>query len=137
MTAVELATCHLPEDVASPVQMTGYVVAFMAFYERRFDVSSHLFLRSLLQYYGLELHHLAPLGILRIVTFVMLCEAYMGIDTASTCGTTSFTFGSRRVQTRKWRFWEAWSSTSRPGMTSQKPPCTRILKRVAEYMVLF
>jgi hypothetical protein len=40
MTAAELATCHLPKDVASPVQMMGYVVAFVAFYKRGFDVSS-------------------------------------------------------------------------------------------------
>jgi hypothetical protein len=56
------------------------VVAFAAFYERGFGVPSHRFLRSLLQYYGMELHHLTPSGILHIMTFVALCEAYMGID---------------------------------------------------------
>jgi hypothetical protein len=56
------------------------VVAFTAFYERGFGVPSHRFLRSLLQYYGMELHHLTPSGILHIMTFVTLCEAYMGID---------------------------------------------------------
>jgi hypothetical protein len=37
-------------------------------------------LRSLLQFYGLELHHLNPSGILHILAFVILCEAYMGIE---------------------------------------------------------
>jgi hypothetical protein len=56
------------------------VVAFAAFYERGFGVPSHRFLHSLLQCYILELHHLTPSGILHIVAFVTLCEAYMGID---------------------------------------------------------
>jgi hypothetical protein len=43
-------------------------------------VTSYQFLRSLLQFYGLELHHLTPLGILHMVAFVTLCEAYMWIQ---------------------------------------------------------
>jgi hypothetical protein len=60
--------------------MEGYVVAFAVFYERGFSVPSHWFLRSLLQYYGLELHNLTPSVILHIVTFVTLLEAFTGID---------------------------------------------------------
>jgi hypothetical protein len=37
-------------------------------------------LRSLLRYYGLELHHLMPSGVLHIIVFVTLCEAYLGVD---------------------------------------------------------
>jgi hypothetical protein len=58
----------------------GYVVVCAAFYERGFGVPSHRFLCSLLQFYGLELHHLNPLGILYIATFVTLCKAFMGIE---------------------------------------------------------
>jgi hypothetical protein len=43
-------------------------------------VPLHQFLHLLLQFYGLELHHLTPLGILDIMVFVTLCEAYMGIE---------------------------------------------------------
>jgi hypothetical protein len=43
-------------------------------------VPSYRFLCSLLQFYGLELHHLTPLGILHMAAFVTLCEAYMGIE---------------------------------------------------------
>jgi hypothetical protein len=32
MTAVELATCRVPEDPTSPVPARGYLVACMAFY---------------------------------------------------------------------------------------------------------
>jgi hypothetical protein len=57
----------------------GYVVAFVAFYERGFYAPSDQLLCSMLQYYGLELHNLTPSGILHIATFMTLCEAYMGI----------------------------------------------------------
>jgi hypothetical protein len=63
MTTVELATCHVSEVLACPVLAEGYVVAFMAFYERGFGVPSHQFLSSLLQHYCLELHNLTALGI--------------------------------------------------------------------------
>jgi hypothetical protein len=55
-------------------------VACTTFYERGFGVPSHQFLCSLLYFYGLELHHLTPFGILHTVAFVTLCEAYMGIE---------------------------------------------------------
>jgi hypothetical protein len=80
MTVVELVTYCVPEDPASPAPAEGYVVTFAAFYERGFGVPSHRFLCSLLKYYGLELHHLTPLGMLHIATFVMMCEALIGID---------------------------------------------------------
>jgi hypothetical protein len=53
----------------------GYIMVCIAFYERGFGVSSHRFLCSLLQFYGLELHHLTPSGILHMAAFVTLCEA--------------------------------------------------------------
>jgi hypothetical protein len=80
MTATEFVACHVREDPAIPTPKEGYVVSFMAFYERGFDTSSHWFLYSLLWHYGLELHHLTPSWVLDIATFVTLCEAYLGID---------------------------------------------------------
>jgi hypothetical protein len=41
MTAMELATYRVPEDLMFPVTMEGYVVTFVAFYERGFGVPSH------------------------------------------------------------------------------------------------
>jgi hypothetical protein len=68
MIAVELATYRVPEDPTSPALTGG------------FGVSSHRFLYSLLQFYGLELHHLTPSGILHVAAFMTLCEAYMGVE---------------------------------------------------------
>jgi hypothetical protein len=47
MTAVELAACCV--DPVFPAHAEGYVVPFVAFYEQRFGMPSHRFLRSLLQ----------------------------------------------------------------------------------------
>jgi hypothetical protein len=62
MTAMELATYRVPEDLMFPVTMEGYVVTFVAFYERGFGVPSHWFLHLLLRHYGLELYNLPPRG---------------------------------------------------------------------------
>jgi hypothetical protein len=48
MTTTELATCHVPEDPASPAPMGGYIVSCVAFYEQGFGVPSHQFLCLLL-----------------------------------------------------------------------------------------
>jgi hypothetical protein len=55
-------------------------MACTAFYERGLGVPSHQFLCSLLEFFGLKLHHLTPSGILHMAAFVTLCEAYMGIE---------------------------------------------------------
>jgi hypothetical protein len=80
MMVAKLSTYHMLKDPASPAPAEGYMVTFAAFYGWGFSVSSHRFLYSLLQYYGLEVHHLTPSGILHIMTFVTLCEAYMRIE---------------------------------------------------------
>jgi hypothetical protein len=77
MTVVEFATCLVPEDPTSPAPVRGYVMVCVAFFEREFGVPLHQFLRSLLQSYGLELHHVTPSGILHMAAFVTLCEAYI------------------------------------------------------------
>jgi hypothetical protein len=41
MTAVELTSCCVPKDLASPVQLGGYVVACSMFYERVFGDAWH------------------------------------------------------------------------------------------------
>jgi hypothetical protein len=55
-------------------------VSFTMFYEWGFSMPPHRFLRSLLRYYGLELHHLTPSGVLHITAFVTLCEDDLGIN---------------------------------------------------------
>jgi hypothetical protein len=73
MMAAELVTCRVLEDPASPIQVSGYVAACATFYKWGFGILAHRFLHSLLQFYGLELHHLT-------LAFVTLCEAYIGIE---------------------------------------------------------
>jgi hypothetical protein len=53
MTAVELTTCHVPENSSSPIPAGGYVMACAVFYERGLGVPSYRFIHSLLQFYGL------------------------------------------------------------------------------------
>jgi hypothetical protein len=69
MSTVELGACRVLEDTMFPAPMEGYVVSFTAFYDRGFNVPPHQFFRSLLRYYGLELHHLTPTGVLHIAAF--------------------------------------------------------------------
>jgi hypothetical protein len=80
MEVVELEACRVSEDPTFPTPTDGYVVSFVAFYERGFSMPPHRFLHSLLRYYDLEVHHLTPSGVLHIAAFVTLCEAYLGID---------------------------------------------------------
>jgi hypothetical protein len=79
MTEEGLSTCRVPEDPASPVTARGYIVACTMFYEWGFAVPAHRFLHSLLQFYGLELHHLTPSGILHMAAFVTLCEPHFNL----------------------------------------------------------
>jgi hypothetical protein len=41
MVAVELKACRVPMDPALPVPTEGYMVSFMVFYERGFDMPPH------------------------------------------------------------------------------------------------
>jgi hypothetical protein len=80
MAATELKACHVPLDPMFPAPEEQCMVFFVVFYEWGFGTPWHRFLRSLPRYYGLELHHLTPPGVLHIAAFVTLCEAYLGID---------------------------------------------------------
>jgi hypothetical protein len=55
-----------------PFSLGGYVVACVAFYEPGFGVPAHQFLYCLLQFYGLEQHHLTPSTILHMAAFMTL-----------------------------------------------------------------
>jgi hypothetical protein len=80
MMATELMACHVPQDPAFPEPTKGYMVSSMVFYEQGFGILAHRFLRSLLQYYTLELHNLTPSREMHIATFMTLCEAYHGVE---------------------------------------------------------
>jgi hypothetical protein len=97
MSAMELEASQVLEDPAFPAPVEGYMVSFMAFYEQGFGLPPHGFLCSLLRYYGLELHHLTPWGVLHITAFVTLCEAYLGSTLILIYGSTSFRYGVHMI----------------------------------------
>jgi hypothetical protein len=49
-----------PSDHRELASLEGYVVSFVAFHERGFGVPASHFMRALLHYYKVELHHLTP-----------------------------------------------------------------------------
>jgi hypothetical protein len=55
------------------------IVSFTDFLWLGLGLSLHPFVRGLLFFYGLHLHDLTPEGILHIMTFIMLCEVFLGI----------------------------------------------------------
>ena len=61
-----------------PEPPPGYVVSFAAFHERGFNVPADDFFRRALSYWGLELQHLTPNGILHMAAFVFACEGWLG-----------------------------------------------------------
>jgi hypothetical protein len=64
---------------AFPTEGTDETVVFIVHIERGFGVAAGDFLRGLLQFYRIELVHLAPNSITIITTFIHLCEAFLGI----------------------------------------------------------
>jgi hypothetical protein len=75
----DLEGCRIPVDRSVPWSGPDEVISFAAFHERGLALLAHQFLCHLLSYYQIELHHLSPGRILHIVTFVMVCEAFLGI----------------------------------------------------------
>lgn len=56
------------------------MVSFLTFYEHGLGYPAHWFLRGLLNEWGLELQHLNPIGVLHIAGFVIVCEAFLGME---------------------------------------------------------
>jgi hypothetical protein len=69
-----------PFDHREPAPLEGYVVSFICFHERGFDVPASPFMRVLLYYYKVELHHLTPTAISQAAIFVAVCEGYLGME---------------------------------------------------------
>jgi hypothetical protein len=69
-----------PSDHRELAPPEGYVVSFVAFHERGLGMLPSWFMRALLHYYKVELHHLAPNSILQATIFAAVCEGYLGIE---------------------------------------------------------
>ncbi|MBW8728243.1 MAG: hypothetical protein JF625_24255 [Inquilinus limosus] len=71
---------RLPGNEVIPRPPSGYRVMFVAFVLRGFSYPVHDFLRGLLFFYGVQLHHLSPNSLLHIACFITLCECWLGIE---------------------------------------------------------
>ena len=67
------------EGHGRPSEKTSEIVLFKAFVERSLAIPACDFLRCLLFFWGIQLHHLTPDSILHIAIFAQLCEAFLGI----------------------------------------------------------
>jgi hypothetical protein len=56
------------------------VVSFVAFHMRGLRTPPSRFMRALLHYYKVELHHLAPNSISQAAIFAAVCEGYLGME---------------------------------------------------------
>ena len=75
-----MAEWLVPSREDAPASPDGYIVSFAPFHEHEIMVPPHLFLQGLLHHYKIELQHLNPNGIQHIVTFIVMCEGYLGIE---------------------------------------------------------
>jgi hypothetical protein len=69
-----------PSDHRELAPLEGYMVSFVAFHERGLGVPPSHFMRALLYYYKVELHHLAPNSISQAAIFAAVCEGYLGME---------------------------------------------------------
>jgi hypothetical protein len=69
-----------PSDHREPAPPEGYVVSFVAFHERGLRMLLSQFIRALLHYYKVELHHIATNSISQAAIFAAVCKGYLGME---------------------------------------------------------
>jgi hypothetical protein len=67
-----------PVDDRESNKPAGYVVCFVAFHDRGFGIPASRFMRTLVHYYGVELHNFNPNSIAKVTVFGAVCEGYLG-----------------------------------------------------------
>ena len=72
------STGYPPEQII-PTPEPNESVVFVSHFLRGLGFSLDPFVRGLMFYYGLDLHDLAPDSILHILTFIIMCEAFLHI----------------------------------------------------------
>ena len=65
---------------SAPNPSKGERVCLIPYLIRGLGFPIHPFLRGLLEFYGLQLHHLTPASVLHIAGFVALCELFLGVE---------------------------------------------------------
>jgi hypothetical protein len=69
-----------PPSGAALSPPSGYVLSFVSFHERGFEVPASRFMRAILHFYRVELHNLSPNSIAQAAIFATICEGFLGID---------------------------------------------------------
>ena len=70
---------QLAEGHSRPFEKVAEIVLFKSYVERGLAIPICDFLRGLLFYWEIQLHHLTPNSIIHISIFVHMCEAFLGI----------------------------------------------------------
>ena len=68
-----------PEEEISPALEEGERVSFRSHFHWGFGLPESGFLRSFLQFYHLQPHHLTPNTVVLLSAFITLCEGYLGV----------------------------------------------------------
>ena len=88
---------YLATDIAHRLPDEGQIIPtpaqrvfFFPHFLRRLGFPIHAFVRSLMFYYGLDFHDLAPNSFLHISVFIVVCEALLRIPhTSAYCSRSS------------------------------------------------
>ena len=75
----KLGEWKAPGEHRIPNLETGEIVLFVPFIQHGLGLPACPFLQVFLHYYGITLNHLNPNSILHLLTFVHLCETFLGI----------------------------------------------------------
>jgi hypothetical protein len=67
------------KDHHTPMFLAGEAISLTAFHERGMSLLTSIFLRRLLIFYILKLHHVTLGGVLYVAAFQILCESFLGI----------------------------------------------------------
>jgi hypothetical protein len=78
-----------PTNHREPAPPKGYVVSFIAFHERGLGMPPIRFMKALLHYYGVELHHLAPTPSHRLPSLRQSTTGTWGWSPTRSYGSTS------------------------------------------------
>jgi hypothetical protein len=64
----------------APLPQPREVVSFTDFHKRGFVIPAFDFFRGFLREYGVQLQHLPPNAVSQLAGFVVVCEAFLGIE---------------------------------------------------------
>jgi hypothetical protein len=90
---------RVPGEELAPTPRPGERVVFRAHFERGFGLPVSKFFRDLLDFYGLQPHHLGANAMMLLSAFVTLCEGYLGVRPTIALWSRLFQFRSFRVGT--------------------------------------